>query len=77
MRVATGAFVARRNGQAFVTGNSGFPKSLNIQKNLEKMVDVEGSGVTAGDAAQYAGWGTALKPAWEIFLVGRKPTLGE
>lgn len=30
--VSTGAFVARRNRQVFITGNSGFPKSLNIGK---------------------------------------------
>jgi len=30
VRVPTGAFVARRNGKVFVTGNSGFPKSLNL-----------------------------------------------
>lgn len=30
LRVPTGAFVAVRNGVAFPTGNSGFPKSLNV-----------------------------------------------
>ena len=29
--VSTGAFVARRNGKVFITGNSGFPKSHNLQ----------------------------------------------
>ncbi len=28
--VSTGAFVARRSGKVFITGNSGFPKSLNV-----------------------------------------------
>ena len=32
VRVPSGSFVARRAGKAFVTGNSGFPKSLNIFK---------------------------------------------
>ena len=36
VRVPTGAFVARRNGKVFVTGNSGFPKSQNISKFLDK-----------------------------------------
>ena len=36
VRVPTGAFVARRNGKVFVTGNSGFPKSLNIQQAINK-----------------------------------------
>ena len=35
---------------------SGFPKSLNIGHALE----------------DWKGWGTALKPAWEPVLVGRK-----
>ena len=34
--VSTGAFVARRNGKVFVTGNSGFPKSLDISKAIDK-----------------------------------------
>jgi hypothetical protein len=34
--VSTGAFIARRNGQVFITGNSGFPKSRNIGKDMEK-----------------------------------------
>ena len=38
MRVPTGAFVARRNGMAFVTGNSGFPKSLNVGKSLDAYI---------------------------------------
>ena len=36
--VKTGAFVARRNGKVFVTGNSGFPKSLNISKKIDEVL---------------------------------------
>lgn len=36
VRVPTGAFVARRNGKVFVTGNSGFPKSLDAGKAIDK-----------------------------------------
>lgn len=43
---------------------SGFPKSLNIGKALD-----------SEEAKLWDGWGTALKPAWEPVLVGRKPTL--
>lgn len=39
--VPTGAFVARRNGMVFVTGNSGFPKSLNVSKAIDKAAGVE------------------------------------
>jgi len=35
--VSTGCFVARRNGKIFITGNSGFPKSHNIGKAIDKM----------------------------------------
>jgi site-specific DNA-methyltransferase (adenine-specific) len=39
--VSTGAFVARRKGKSFVTGNSGFPKSHNISKAIDKMYGAE------------------------------------
>jgi DNA modification methylase len=39
--VSTGCFVARRNGKIFITGNSGFPKSHNISKAINKMYGVE------------------------------------
>src|SRR5699024_7151319 len=36
LTVPTGAFVVRRNGKVFVTGNSGFPKSMDIGKAIDK-----------------------------------------
>lgn len=39
--VSTGCFVARRNGKIFITGNSGFPKSHNISKAIDKMNGAE------------------------------------
>ena len=63
--VPTGAFVARRNDKVFVTGNSGFPKSLNVRKALDK------SG--SSEAEKWKGFGTALKPAVEIWWLARKP----
>lgn len=41
IRVPTGAFVARRNGKVFVTGNSGFPKSLDVSKAIDKAAGAE------------------------------------
>jgi len=41
VRVPTGAFVARRNGHAFVTGNSGFPKSHDVSKAIDKAAGAE------------------------------------
>jgi site-specific DNA-methyltransferase (adenine-specific) len=37
LTVPSGAFVVRRNGRPFITGNSGFPKGLNISKQIDKM----------------------------------------
>jgi site-specific DNA-methyltransferase (adenine-specific) len=41
VQVPTGAFVARRNGQIFITGNSGFPKSHDISKAIDKKFGAE------------------------------------
>lgn len=41
VQVPTGAFVARRNGQIFITGNSGFPKSLNIGLAIDKKLGLK------------------------------------
>lgn len=46
---------------------SGFPKSLDVSKAIAKQTDTE-----AGNAAQWQGWGTALKPAHEPIVVARK-----
>jgi site-specific DNA-methyltransferase (adenine-specific) len=34
-------FVARRNGSVFITGNSGFPKAMNISKAVDKKMGVK------------------------------------
>lgn len=39
LTVPTGAFVARRGEKPFITGNSGFPKSHDVSKALDKMKD--------------------------------------
>jgi hypothetical protein len=102
LKVPTGCFVAWRDGMAFPTGNSGFPKSLDISKQLDRMagakrevvgrnpndrdansaIDFNGKGngfITAPatpEAQQWAGWGTALKPALEPITMARKPLEG-
>lgn len=110
--VPTGAFVARRNGKIFVTGNSGYPKNHDISKALDKEAGAErevighslsgrrkqsswnpdgtstgvfranddGYAVTAPateQAKEWAGWGTAIKPAYEPVVVARKPDHAE
>jgi site-specific DNA-methyltransferase (adenine-specific) len=42
---------------------SGFPKSLDISKQIEE----------EDEAQRWAGWGTALKPAYEPAILARKP----
>lgn len=53
VKVPTGAFVARRNGQVFVTGNSGFPKATRIDTAIDKAAgatrEIIGSHTKAGD----------------------------
>jgi site-specific DNA-methyltransferase (adenine-specific) len=88
---------------------SGFPKSLDVSKAIDKAAGAErevvGPGRYAGresatdlgvmnddaweggaprtltapataEAAEWEGWGTALKPAWEPIVVARKPLAG-
>jgi len=65
---------------------SGFPKSMNIGKALDKAAgatrgvvgtapaqDIPLTAPTTAEARLWEGWGTALKPAWEPVVVGRRP----
>ena len=47
--VSTGCFVARRNGKVFITGNSGFPKSMNIGLAIDKKNGIESKVVGYAD----------------------------
>jgi site-specific DNA-methyltransferase (adenine-specific) len=62
---------------AWVYG-SGFPKSLNVSKALEKNVYVQAHDLQdqPNAAETWQGWGTALKPALEPITVARKPLIG-
>jgi DNA modification methylase len=77
-----------RDNIAWLYG-SGFPKSHNISKAIDKSAGAEreivgyrnpdGSGVAGKvekDAKAWDGWGTALKPAHEPIVVARKPVEG-
>ena len=39
--VQSGVIIARRNGKVFITGNSGFPKSMDISKAIDKKLGAE------------------------------------
>lgn len=41
LTVSTGAFMVRRNGKIFITGNSGFPKATRIDTQVDKMAGAE------------------------------------
>ncbi len=41
VRVPTRAFIARRNGKIFITGNSGFPKATRIGTQIDKAAGAE------------------------------------
>jgi hypothetical protein len=97
-----------RDSIAWIYG-SGFPKSLDVSKAIDKKAGAEReiSGITKGagigggntftddnwkgigrdyyerfdipaseEAVKWQGWGTALKPAFEPVVVGRKPLVG-
>jgi len=66
-----------------VVGEYNWPdgKSRNTESHTTKRNgrygDIKTNGSPATDAAkQWAGWGTALKPAWEPIIVARKPIDG-
>lgn len=57
---------------------SGFPKSQNVSKALDKLAGAEREVVgtykhPGRNAREWEGWGTALKPAAEPILLARKP----
>jgi DNA modification methylase len=89
-----------RDSIAWLYG-SGFPKSLDVSKAIQKASGVEPTGYKEnkdgrfygggdwnetprqlfmpepeGEAKQWQGWGTALKPAFEPVIVARKPIEG-
>lgn len=62
---------------------SGFPKSLDVSKAIDKAAGAEREVVGPVDTApatpeakQWDGWGTALKPAIEPIIMARKPPDG-
>lgn len=103
--VRSGRWVARYRGNVFITGNSGFPKSMNVSKaitsgggpeairRMEMGEDYTPSGRARANydhggasvmngarrpapTTAWDGWGTALKPAREDWVLARKPLIG-
>lgn len=86
VRVSTGAFLARRNGKVFITGNSGFPKSHDVSKGIDKAGGVcpkyqsellresrEAAGLSRAEVAAAVGCTEASVRDWEE---GRSRTKG-
>jgi hypothetical protein len=61
VRVPYGAFVARRNGKVFVTGNSGFPKSHNVALGIDKKKGHANRGKAIPTASRYQASDTEQK----------------
>ena len=58
---------------------SGFPKSLDVSKAIDKTLGATRDAITAPatpEAQQWANWGTALKPSYEPVILARKPLDG-
>lgn len=60
---------------------TGFPKSHNVSKAIDKMHGAERVAIietapATEDAQEWDGWGTALKPAHEPIVMARKPFKG-
>lgn len=69
----SGAFVARRNGKIFITGNSGMPKGIDLAKAVGK---IEGQTQDEnGECKEWFGWNSTLKPSYEPIIVAMKPTV--
>jgi site-specific DNA-methyltransferase (adenine-specific) len=64
-------------GQIAWLFSEGFPKALNVAKAFDRAagVDVDDAGwePQTAEAARWAGWHTALKPAHEPIVIARKP----
>lgn len=70
VKVSTGAFVARRNGKIFVTGNSGFPKATRIDHQVEALIKL---GKTNPQAMRQIRMGNDYKPTGQKdYKLGRK-----
>jgi len=70
VEVPTGSFVARRNGKIFITGNSGFPKGLDVSKAIDKEIGVErmeviGINENVKGRKDGAIWGGGIERPWK------------
>lgn len=70
LKTETGAFVVRRNGRTFISGNSGFPKSLDVSKAVTAK---EITGGSAPKNLRMARQGEGYAPTGqEDYRAGRK-----
>lgn len=58
LQTETGAFVVRRNGKAFISGNSGFPKSMNVGLAIDKKMGCSDRGHRVATASRFHPDGT-------------------
>lgn len=65
-----------RDSIAWLYG-SGFPKSLDVSKAIDRRLGAadEDPSPSTPEGRQWEGWSTALKPAFEPIVVGRRPLM--
>jgi len=79
VRVPTGAFIARRNGKIFITGNSGFPKGLDVSKAIDKASGAQREVIGArryadGTAGHWTPADTYAQDEWSTTARGKTET---
>lgn len=55
---------------------NGFPKSLDVSKAIDGADIIDVTAAFTEDAKRWTGWGTAIKPAVEPWILARKPLDG-
>ena len=71
------ALVERIAAEREVVGAHASPARSIYSQGLHQLpAQVNLTAPATADAQQWAGWGTALKPAWEPVIVARKPLVG-
>jgi site-specific DNA-methyltransferase (adenine-specific) len=67
--------VVSKNRRAANAGEHGVPANMERFHDYEQ-ADIPVTAPATDAAKQWAGWGTALKPAWEPIILARKPLAG-
>lgn len=72
IRTDNQTIICKRGRYIFITGNSGNPRPLNIDRAIDKDLGVQGS----SEAEPWQGWANNLKNSWEPIMMAQKPLEG-